>query len=483
MEVKPSASRSPTPLIRLGRAYWLTGVVLACADALVFTACCVASVLLWARVEGQLDPADYWSLWPLVGIFLLASAATKLYPGVGTHPVEEFRRQILIISFVFLGLATMTFMTRQGVVYSRAVFALAWVQCVVAVPIARSITKLVFKRASWFGYPAVIFADGRAAMEILSQLSRNPTLGLRARAVVGDLPVQDKGAPIDGVPVVDLRAVTPMLREAGRVPYALVSTAGYSRERLEALLAGPLQSFRHVILVPDLPLPSTLWMAGRDLGGMFGLEVEHRLLDPWRRALKRGIDLLALLVLLPIFVPVCLVLALLIRLDSPGPVLVRLRRVGSSGRLFHQLKFRTMVVNNDAVLRKALDSDPALREEWETTQKLRNDPRLTRVGRWLRRTSVDELPQIFNVLGGQMSLVGPRPITTGETSKYKDLVGVYARVLPGMTGLWQVSGRNELDYDKRVQLDAYYVRNWSVWLDLYIAVKTVWVVLTGRGAY
>jgi lipopolysaccharide/colanic/teichoic acid biosynthesis glycosyltransferase len=164
-------------------------------------------------------------------------------------------------------------------------------------------------------------------------------------------------------------------------------------------------------------------------------------------------------------------------------VLIGLRRVGFSGKIFHQMKFRTMVVNNDHVLRDALARDPALKKEWDETQKLRNDPRLTRVGKWLRRTSVDELPQIFNVLIGQMSLVGPRPITTGETAKYEELASVYTKSLPGMTGLWQVSGRNDLSYDDRVTLDAYYVRNWSIWLDLYIVIKTVWVVLTGRGAY
>lgn len=469
------------PILRVGRGHRVTGFLLASVDALVFTVCCAAAVYLWMVVERQIDPRVYLGLWPAILVLLGFSWALKLYPGVGNHPVEEFRRQVVVITLVFLMFGTGTFMLKQGSDYSRAVFLIAWSMCVVAVPVARTITKLIFKRVAWFGYPAVIFARGHAAERVASQLARQPNLGLRARAIVSS----DPGLPgsIGGVPVVDFAALTHMLREAGRVPYALVATEGMSPESLKELLAGPLQLFPHVILIPDLPLPSTLWMTGRDLGGMLGLEVQHRLLDPGRRTLKRGLDLLALLVLLPLLLPAIAVLAIAIKADSRGPVFVKLRRVGQNGKLFNQLKFRTMVADADRVLRETLAKDSRLAMEWEKTQKLKNDPRLTRVGRWLRLSSIDELPQVLNVLVGQMSLVGPRPITTGETVRYAELVSLYIKVLPGLTGLWQVSGRNELDYEERVMLDAYYVRNWSVWLDLYILIKTVWVVLTGRGAY
>lgn len=478
---RPGSTSAGAPILHFGRWYWLTGVVLAAADVLVFAACGVAAVGIWSAVERQIDPTDYLALWPMLLVFLGVSAMVKLYPGVGTHPVEEFRRQGLVITLVFLVFATGTFMFKQGPVYSRAAFVIAWVLCFIAVPIARTVVKLVCKRRSWFGYPAVIFGNARAVERLVMQLGRYPNLGLRAKAIVSADPTAP--ASIASIPVIDVQTLTPMLREAGKVPYALVGTEGMSREAIKHLLEGPLQSFRHVVLIPDLPLPATLWMTGRDLGGMLGLEIEHRLLDPGRRMVKRLLDLLALCILLPVFLPVFVLLAGLIKLDSKGPVLIGLRRVGFNGKIFHQRKFRTMVTNNDQVLRDALARDPALKKEWDETQKLRNDPRLTRVGKWLRRTSVDELPQIFNVLVGQMSLVGPRPITTGETAKYQELASVYTKSLPGMTGLWQVSGRNDLSYDDRVTLDAYYVRNWSIWLDLYIVIKTVWVVLTGRGAY
>jgi lipopolysaccharide/colanic/teichoic acid biosynthesis glycosyltransferase len=142
-----------------------------------------------------------------------------------------------------------------------------------------------------------------------------------------------------------------------------------------------------------------------------------------------------------------------------------------------------MVPDADAVLTKYLETHPELKEEWLRDQKLRNDPRITRTGRFLRKTSLDELPQLWNVLRGEMSLVGPRPIVEAEIERYGANFALYTRVLPGLTGLWQVSGRNDTTYPERVALDSYYVRNWSVWLDLYILARTVWVVLAGKGAY
>ncbi|MEM3434110.1 MAG: sugar transferase, partial [Candidatus Methanomethyliaceae archaeon] len=170
-------------------------------------------------------------------------------------------------------------------------------------------------------------------------------------------------------------------------------------------------------------------------------------------------------------------------LDSPGPVLFRHRRLGLGGREFWCYKFRTMHVNAEEVLQKLLASDPALRAEWERDFKLRNDPRVTRVGRLLRRTSLDELPQIFNVLKGEMSLVGPRPIVEKEVPRFGLFASDYFSVRPGVTGLWQVSGRNDTGYEHRVRLESWYVRNWSLWLDLTVLIRTIGVVLARRGAY
>jgi lipopolysaccharide/colanic/teichoic acid biosynthesis glycosyltransferase len=168
---------------------------------------------------------------------------------------------------------------------------------------------------------------------------------------------------------------------------------------------------------------------------------------------------------------------------SRGPTIFKHRRVGQGGRIFNCLKFRTMVPNADKVLQDLLDSDRAVKEEWLRDHKLRDDPRITRLGRFLRRTSLDELPQLWNVLRGEMSLVGPRPVVPDELRRYGNKVTTFLSARPGITGLWQVSGRNDMDYRRRVALDVCYVRRRALLLDVYILIKTLPVVFARSGAY
>ena len=197
---------------------------------------------------------------------------------------------------------------------------------------------------------------------------------------------------------------------------------------------------------------------------------------------KRLLDVIGAVVLGVVFSPLILAIVFLMR-KGRGSVIYRHRRVGRDGQMFSCLKFRTMIPDADQVLRDLLESDPALRAEWVRDHKLRHDPRVTRLGRFLRRTSLDELPQLVNVLRGEMSLVGPRPVVREELLRYGRNVGTYLAVKPGITGLWQVTGRNDTDYRRRVVLDTYYVRNQNLVLDLYILLKTTGVVLGGNGAY
>jgi len=197
---------------------------------------------------------------------------------------------------------------------------------------------------------------------------------------------------------------------------------------------------------------------------------------------KRAFDAAAALTLLLLLSPLMLTVALIVMKDG-GPCLFGHTRIGANGRKFKCLKFRSMVMNADVVLKELLASDPVARAEWERDFKLRDDVRITRLGRFIRRTSIDELPQLWNVVRGDMSLVGPRPVVEKELERYGDAAAYYLRVLPGITGPWQVSGRNETDYGTRISLDVAYVRNWSFVGDIVILFKTVGVVLHGRGAY
>jgi Undecaprenyl-phosphate galactose phosphotransferase WbaP len=222
---------------------------------------------------------------------------------------------------------------------------------------------------------------------------------------------------------------------------------------------------------------------GRDLGKINGSQVPQLTLHRGCHTAKRVLDLLSILVFSPPILLLSAVIALLLKLESRDPIFYRQERIGLGGHRFYAWKFRTMIHDADAVLAKYLEQHSELREEWERNHKLRNDPRVTWLGKLIRRASLDELPQLWNVLKGEMSLVGPRPIVEEETVRYGDHFGEYLKVLPGITGLWQVSGRNDLSYDERVALDVYYVRQWSVWMDMQIMAQTVSVVLQGKGAY
>lgn len=212
------------------------------------------------------------------------------------------------------------------------------------------------------------------------------------------------------------------------------------------------------------------------------LRVRNNLRHWPARLSKRVFDVVTAFGLLLLLSPLMLLLAWRIRRDG-GPAVFAHQRVGQGGQMFPCYKFRSMVVDATAQLERLLESSPELRAQWERDHKLKDDPRISGVGHFLRKTSLDELPQLFHVLWGEMSLVGPRPIVTAELEKYGEDAEYFLMVRPGITGLWQVSGRNNVDYDTRVYLDTWYVKNWSLWYDIAILCKTVRVVFKREGAY
>jgi lipopolysaccharide/colanic/teichoic acid biosynthesis glycosyltransferase len=201
------------------------------------------------------------------------------------------------------------------------------------------------------------------------------------------------------------------------------------------------------------------------------------------RVVKRGLDIVLVVLASPVLFLLFLLVAAAVRFSSPGPILFSHRRIRKHGAFFSMWKFRTMCVDSAQVLEDYLASDPAARAEWRLTHKLRHDPRVTRVGVFLRRFSLDELPQFWNVFQGTMSLVGPRPIVAAEVEKYGEYFAEYCKVKPGLTGLWQVSGRSEVTYEERVQLDCRYVRTWSLLSDAKILSRTLSSVVNQDGAY
>lgn len=209
----------------------------------------------------------------------------------------------------------------------------------------------------------------------------------------------------------------------------------------------------------------------------------NNLLNPVDKTFKLIFDFLMTAVLILLFAPVLTLLYILVFISTSGKPIFKHSRIGKEGKIFSVYKFRTMYPNADLLLKNLLKSDALIRNEWEQEFKLKNDPRITKIGRFLRKTSLDELPQLINVIRGEMSLVGPRPIVQDEVEKYGEYFNYFKAVKPGITGLWQISGRNDVDYDERVQLDTWYVRNWSIEQDLIILMKTIVTVLLKKGSY
>jgi Undecaprenyl-phosphate galactose phosphotransferase WbaP len=244
---------------------------------------------------------------------------------------------------------------------------------------------------------------------------------------------------------------------------------------------GHVQSIR---LVPDMFGLATVGVETEDLDGLLLLHMRWNLAKPWNLALKRAFDVTVATATGIVLAPLLILTAVAIRFDSSGSALFIQDRLGHGGRRFRCVKFRTMYVDNERRLHEHLEQDSQARTEWGHFAKLKSaDPRVTRVGRLLRRLSLDELPQLVNVIQGDMCLVGPRPYLPSETQRMGDFAETVLKAPPGITGLWQVSGRNELTFSQRLRLDEYYVRNWSLWMDIIVLVKTIGAVMRRKGAY
>ena len=279
--------------------------------------------------------------------------------------------------------------------------------------------------------------------------------------------------------------------QANPVHEVIIAAPGLPRDRLVGIFYRVQPYVRKTSLIPDLfGIPIANVKTERSLDDhLLVLKTTNSLQRRTNRCLKRAFDLVAGSIIAVCIAPILVATAIAIKLDSPGPVFYNAERIGKNLRrrglpTFTCYKFRSMYVNADEILRDYLAAHPEAAAEWREFQKLRgDDPRVTRVGRFIRKYSIDELPQIFNVLRGNMSLVGPRPYLPREREKIGDYYHVICMTTPGITGLWQVSGRNDIAFDGRLQLDAWYVRNWSLWQDITLLVRTIGVVLGQKGAY
>ena len=275
-----------------------------------------------------------------------------------------------------------------------------------------------------------------------------------------------------------------VIRKTG-VRKVLVVAPELAQSQMEDIIYELQPLVSSIGFIPDMgtmPL-STMDIESLVDGHVVMFQMRNNLMNRGNRILKFVFDWCLTLVGTICIAPIFAVISIWIYIDSPGPVIFKHRRVGKDGKEFDCYKFRSMCVDADRKLKELLDGNPKASKEWEKDFKLKEDPRITKSGAFLRKTSLDELPQIFNVLKGEMSLVGPRPIIQAEVPRYGKYISDYYMVRPGITGLWQTSGRNDIDYTERVQMDTWYVRNWNIWFDIVLLWRTFKAVLAGKGAY
>lgn len=392
--------------------------------------------------------------------------------------LKEILRTLAI--FAIIEIAVIAFTTWS---FSRYLWGLTWLLTLILVPIFRMVIKRILNKLGYWQRDTWVIGSGENAHEAYKAITSERNLGLNIVGFIASEGGIPPGKKIDGIDVLPNNIHWLMTKDK-KTQFIVAVESHQSEMRNTWLRNFMIKGFRYISVIPTLrgmPLDST------DMSFIFSHEVMifrvQQNLAKWSsRILKRLFDIAGSISIIIILSPALIYISRKVKQDG-GPAIYGHERIGKGGKSFKCLKFRSMVINSKEVLEELLENDSDARAEWDATFKLKNDPRITKIGGFLRRTSLDELPQLFNVLKGEMSLVGPRPIITAELERYNDEVDYYLLSKPGMTGLWQVSGRSDVDYETRVYLDAWYVKNWSMWNDIAILFKTIGVVLKKDGAY
>lgn len=475
---------APTPaIVAVGfRERWWVPFALVLGDIVALQACLFLGLLLreatapWFPIE--INASIYQGLAAGLLVVPVAYYLVGLYPGYGIGAVERLRRRVVTTTAVFAILAAWDYLV-QGGNWSRGILLATWVLAGVVMPITAAWIRAALDHFRVWGAPVVLIGAGETGRAVARNLLRHRELGLVPIGFIDD-DLAYAGRVIESVPVLGTLRLGPSL--ASKVRLAVLAMPEATGARL-AEITNTLP-FPNVVVVPDLAGMQSTWVSTRDIGGILGLEIKKNLLLRRNRVLKRCLDYA---VGLPAFVftlPAMLFAAATIALISPGSPFYAQARDGQNGRPIRVLKLRTMYPDAEARLARHLEAHPAAREEWMQFFKLRDDPRiLPLIGNFLRRSSLDELPQLVNVLRGDMSLVGPRPFPDYHLREFPDAFrAIRASVPPGLTGLWQVEARSDGDLAVQEALDSYYIRNWSLWLDLHILIRTFAAVTRQRGA-
>ena len=474
---------------------FLTSIPLVAADFVTLWALLFGATAVIERLCGLPHTLVTFHTAIVASLLLVPIAQLSgLYPALGTSAAVEFRQLVQSAG------AALCIFSGIGIVASPVnwpyFLAASFLTLLLALPIlhaARFTARCLAARCSWWGAPVLIYANADIAEELFGRIRSMQDRGLQPAAVLltsSDYWIHGKRLEERGIPVFDVRnALDCALWH--KATWILIGNGGNcdnepSDDTPE--IDAEINAIPNRVLLSSGRFEHGMWDRATTIGPVCGLLLSSPRHGGLSTFLKRAIDLIVTLCVLLLASPLLLGIAAAIRLGSPGPIFYSQERIGRGGRKFAVWKFRSMLPDADQLLQQHLDSDPELRREWEATHKLKRDPRITWIGRFLRATSFDELPQLWNILRGEMSLVGPRPIVNSSTydasyvRDYPDEYAAYISMRPGLTGLWQVTCRNSGVYEMRIYWDMYYIRNWSLWLDLYITLRTIRTVLLREGA-
>lgn len=456
--------------------------VLILLDIITISSAAVISAGIRYLLEPFMGGAVNWSLILKGLIFyvifnILLAWINGLYPGFGLAAVHEMQKVLYVVTLASVFLGVFLFFQQLALAYSRMIFALTWFLSALFMMLGRFALRNRFSKFKWWGIPMVVVGSPENATPVIEKLIQSRRLGFRP--VFYYDPLLKSSDPIHNIPALasrdDLQEVVKRFaiqHVAFTDPIDNILTFNFHWMR---------DVFPNILFVLNTSPFGSLWVRPIDLHGILAIETYYHLLNKRETIIKRILDTFLTLLILLFSWPIFLILAILVWVDSKGPIFYTQERLGQDGNIFDSFKFRTMYDQADQMLQDLLESDPAAKQEYETYHKLANDPRITKVGRILRRYSLDELPQLINVLKGDMNLIGPRSYLPRELPAMGDYARIILKVKPGITGWWQVMGRNATSFKERLQLDEYYISNWSIWLDIYIVIKTVWVLINGQG--
>ncbi|MDD5928310.1 MAG: undecaprenyl-phosphate galactose phosphotransferase WbaP [Spirochaetales bacterium] len=422
-----------------------------------------------------------------IPFILMLFICIGMYPGIMNPPTEELKKFFYSVLFGFSAIiATVLYSnSKDGKVAKFMIddsedfaviiaFILAIFIASILLPAFREGFKHFFSLFKWWGVPAVIYTHKNSADFIITKLINKKYLGYHPAIIIDS--GTEEPYEYKGIPVYPPRQDIFDIIKKYNIKQAII--CDYRGEMSQIM-----SSYRYTTTISKNQNTFTSTQQLKDIDGIIGFASTHNLTFKTNVILKRLLDIVIILLFTPIVIPVVILISLLVKFTSKGPVFYAHTRIGKNGKEIKCWKFRSMCINSQEILEEILKNDPVRREEWEKDRKFIDDPRITKFGKFLRKTSLDELPQLWNIITGQMSLVGPRPVTEPELVKYGKYKDFVLSVPPGLTGMWQISGRSDTGYEERIIYDTYYIQNWSIWLDMWILIKTVWVVLIGKGAY